>query len=461
LSSEGPVQTTISPAQLWAAALGQLQLEIPRPNFETWLKDTKAVRLEGDTLIVGTPSAFAAEMLERRLASTIARVVERVAQRQLFVEFEVAGVRPVLNAAAEAPASPSDDGPGAPRSPVLAGSALKPGLTFETFVVGPSNRLAAAAAQKVAEAPGRAYNPLYIYSEVGLGKTHLLHAIGHRLLSRGMRVLYVSSERFTNEYIKAIRENSTEHFRERYRGADALLIDDIQFIAGKKETQEGFFHTFNELHMAGKPVVVTGDEPARKSLLEERIISRLEGGLVVDIQPPDYETRYAILQSKAERTGSAVPAPVLDTLARRPASNVREIEGLLNRVIAYAQLIGSPVTPDLTAQALRSLVAQPPSRPAQPSLVMSVVAEFTGVDEDSLRGHRRDKKTAQARRIAMYLLREESRLPSTRVGDLLGGKDHSTVLYAQKKFEEQLEADHEMRQGLVSIRQAIASRSGA
>jgi chromosomal replication initiator protein len=449
-------------SQLWAAALGQLQLEIPRPNFETWLKDTQAVRVEGDTLVVATPSPFAAEMLDRRLSATIAKVVERVARRQYAVEFEVRGPRPVLNAAADA-SGPAPDGTGPSQTaPVSqAAASLRPGLTFESFVVGPSNRLAAAAAQKVAEAPGRVYNPLYMYSQVGLGKTHLMHAIGHRLVDRGLRVIYVSSERFTNEYIKAIREGSAEQFRERYRGADALLIDDIQFIAGKEQTQEGFFHTFNELHLAGKQVVVTGDEPARKALLEERIISRLEGGLVVDIQPPDYETRHAILQAKAARSETQVPAPVLDLLARRPVSNVRELEGSLNRILAYAQLVGSPVTAELAAQALRSLVAQAPSRPATPSMVISAVAEHTGIEESAICGPRRDKRTAMARRIAMYLLREESHLPSTRVGEVLGGKDHSTVLYAQKRFEVQLEADPALRQEVVSIRQAIAVKSGA
>jgi chromosomal replication initiator protein len=450
------VQSSESLSQLWAAALGQLQLEIPRPNFQTWLKDTRPLRLDGDLLSVSTPSAFAAEMLERRLASVVARAVERVAGRPLRVVFCVAGASvnvPLAGAAAIAvPAG---------RVPAAAGgfeSPLRPGLTFDSFVVGPSNRLAAAAAQKVAEEPGKVYNPLYIYSDVGLGKTHLLHAIGHRLLAKGLRVIYVSSERFTNEFIKAIREGSAEQFRERYRGADALLIDDIQFIASKEQTQEGFFHTFNELHMNGKQVVVTGDEPARKSLLEERIQSRLEGGLVVDIQPPDYETRYAILQSKADNSGVRVAGQVLDMLARRPLNNVRELEGSLNRIVAFGQLIGSPVTLDLAHQALRSLLAQPPVRSAPAASVIAAVAEQTGIDEQSLRGPRRDKKTAMARRVAMYLLREESRLPSTRVGELLGGKDHSTVLYAQKKLAAQLEADPALRQELAAIQQAIAAR---
>ncbi len=397
-------------------------------------------------------------MLERRLSSTISRVVERVARKSLDIEFHVNGSSQPAHAIHDAEPDESES-PGSTDAMEHGMYRLKPGLTFETFVVGQSNLLAHAAASKVAEEPGRVYNPLYLYSDVGLGKTHLLHAIGHRLIAAGLRVIYVSSERFTNEYIKAIREGSTEQFRERYRGADALLVDDIQFIASKEQTQEGFFHTFNELHMNGKQIVVTGDEPARKSMLEERIQSRLEGGLVVDIQPPDYETRYAILQSKAQQLTVRLSSTVLDMLARRTQANVRELEGCLNRIVAYAQLTDSPVTPELASQALRSLLSQQASAAADPNAVMAAVASQSGITAEALQGRKRDKKTAMARRMAMYLLREESRLPSTRVGEILGGKDHSTVLYAQKKFEEQLEIDPMLRQELASVRQALSSRA--
>ena len=329
--------------------------------------------------------------------------------------------------------------------------ALKPSFNFDTFVVGPSNRLAQAAAAKVAEAPGTVYNPLYIYSEVGLGKTHLLHAIGHVLSARGQKVMYVSSERFTNEYISAIREGSANRFRERYRSADVLLVDDIQFISSKPQTQEGFFHTFNELHMAGKQIVVTGDEPASKSLLQERIQSRLAGGLEVDLQPPDYESRYAILQSKAPELQPAVR----DQIAQRAHQNVRELEGALNRVIAYSQLVGSPVTPALSELALKSLLAQTPNDVTTVDEVLSAISEFTGVSVDRIVGKKRDKVTAEARRMALYMLREDAHLTSTRVGQALGGKDHSTVLYAQKRFGELLETDSSVRQHLASVRDIV------
>ena len=437
---------------IWQAALGQLELEIPRPNFETWLKGTSAKSLDGDTLVVTTPSAFAAEALEQRLSAIISRVVERVASKSLSVEFAVAGETPTA-ARPEAGARRSQSRPD--------GNPLRPGLTFDTFVVGDSNKLAHAAAAKVAETPGQAYNPLYIYSQVGLGKTHLLHAIGHSLVEKGLEIIYVSSERFTNDYIKAIRAGAADQFRERYRSADALLIDDIQFIASKEQTQEGFFHTFNELHMSGRQVVVTGDEPARKSLLEERIQSRLEGGLVVDIQPPDLETRIAILESKAHGLQVDVPVMVLDLLARRSLANVRELEGSLNRVVAYGQLVDSPIDPELATRALSNLVDSDPTQSADPKDVIRAVSDRTGVDVETILGRRRDKRTSHARHMAMYLLREESHLPSTRVGEIMGGKDHSSVLYGQRRFAEQLDDDPSLRHLIAAMRMALSSESDA
>ena len=405
-------------------------------------------------LSISTPSPFAAEMLEKRLSGTIHRTVSRVAGRKLVVEFKVVGAggaaqhQAVDGTSAGDPDSESDSG----RDTDYARSyALKPSFNFDTFVVGPSNRLAQAAAAKVAESPGSVYNPLYIYSDVGLGKTHLLHAIGHVLCKRGLKVMYVSSERFTNEYISAIRDGSANRFRKRYRSADVLLVDDIQFISSKPQTQEGFFHTFNELHMAGKQIVITGDEPASKSLLQERIQSRLAGGLEVDLQPPDYESRYAILQSKAPDLEPAV----LDQIAQRAHQNVRELEGALNRVVAYSQLVGSPVTRELSELALQSLLAETPRDVTSIDEVLAAISEFTGVAVDRIIGKKRDKATAEARRMAMYMLREEAHLTSTRVGQALGGKDHSTVLYAQKRFEQLLETDKSVRRHLAAVRDII------
>ncbi len=451
--SEG--SETINARKIWLAALGQLQLEIPRPNYETWLKPTIPSSLENDTLIISTPSPFAAEMLEKRLSGTIHRTVSRVAGRELTVEFTVQGsASPATLKKQQQSISENVKSQTIKQNGTIdyaQSYSLKNSFTFDTFIVGPSNRLAQAAAIKITEAPGRIYNPLYIYSEVGLGKTHLLHAIGHAFNQRQLKVMYVSSERFTNEYINAIREGSANHFRERYRNTDVLLVDDIQFITSKPQTQEGFFHTFNELHMAGKQIVISGDEPASKSLLQERIQSRLAGGLEVDLQPPDYESRYAILQSKMPDLNP----DVLNEIAQRPHRNVRELEGALNRVIAYSQLIGDPITIQLASQALKSLLAETPADVISIDQVLSAVSEHTGVSVDRIIGKRRDQATAEARRIAMYMLREDAHLTSTRIGQAIGGKDHSTVLYAQKRFEQLMEIDSSKRDHLAAIRNIL------
>jgi chromosomal replication initiator protein len=451
--SEG--SETINARKIWLAALGQLQLEIPRPNYETWLKPTIPSSLENDTLIISTPSPFAAEMLEKRLSGTIHRTVSRVAGRELTVEFTVQGsASPATLKKQQQSISENVKSQTIKQNGTIdyaQSYSLKNSFTFDTFIVGPSNRLAQAAAIKITEAPGRIYNPLYIYSEVGLGKTHLLHAIGHAFNQRQLKVMYVSSERFTNEYINAIREGSANHFRERYRNTDVLLVDDIQFITSKPQTQEGFFHTFNELHMAGKQIVISGDEPASKSMLQERIQSRLAGGLEVDLQPPDYESRYAILQSKMPDLNP----DVLNEIAQRPHRNVRELEGALNRVIAYSQLIGDPITIQLASQALKSLLAETPADVISIDQVLSAVSEHTGVSVDRIIGKRRDQATAEARRIAMYMLREDAHLTSTRIGQAIGGKDHSTVLYAQKRFEQLMEIDSSKRDHLAAIRNIL------
>jgi len=433
-------------------------LKIPGANFETYLQNTTAVSYDGGRLLVATPSLFAAEALERQLSATIARAVERVAKDPVEVVFQVDG-----SIASSAHPSPHESAPKAtPRADDRQASpvpALRPHFTFDTFIVGASNELAHAAAARVAEAPGRVYNPLYIYSGVGLGKTHLAQAVAHQLIAQGRRAIYVTSERFTNDYITAIRDGRANDFREHYRSTDVLVIDDIQFIAGKEQTQEGFFHTFNDLHMTGRQVVVTGDEPARQSLLEQRIQSRLEGGLVVDIQPPDYEMRYAILRSKAQHADADISPAVIDMLARRPLGNIRELEGCLNRLLAYVQLTGQPMTPDVAAHAIRSLLAEHPAPVATPASIVRAVADHFSLDEEALRGRRRDKRTAHARHVAMYLLREDGRLTSPQVGRLLGGKDHSTVLYGEKKLQERLERDPTLRQELTSIRQSFSQRA--
>lgn len=437
-------------------------MEIPRPNYETWLKDTSATRFQDNTLVVETKSAFAAEMLERRLSSTISRAVERVAKRPTSVAFQVAaasGGRAAPATRARPIDSTSHTDKATRETPETPWISLNPKFTFEHFVVGSSNELAHAAASAVASAPGSVYNPLYVWSKVGLGKTHLLHAMAHQLTAQGLRVLYVSSERFTNEFIKAIHDGTTETFRKRYRGADALLIDDIQFIAGKEQTQEGFFHTFNELCLHSRQVVVTGDEPARKSMLEERIQSRLEGGLAVDIQQPDYEMKVAILRRKADALGVTLHTDVVELLATHRLDNVRELEGCLNRIVAHAHLTRAPLTTETVSHMLSDIFIRREWTPAPPEAVLHAVASYFGIEPQVITGRRRDKHSAVARRVTMYLLREESQLSSTRTGQFLGGKDHSTVLYAHRKMQSELTSDPNIRQDVSKIRTMLQQRS--
>jgi chromosomal replication initiator protein len=312
---------------------------------------------------------------------------------------------------------------------------MNPRYVFDTFVVGSGNRLAHAACLAVAEKPARAYNPLFLYGGVGLGKTHLLHAIGNSCQARGLHVLYVSSEEFTNDLITAIRTHTTQAFREKYRSADVLLIDDIQFIAGKESTQEEFFHTFNTLHGQDKQIIVSSDRPPKSLVtLEERLRSRFEWGLTADIQAPDLETRLAILRSKAERTGRQISDEILESIARRVHSNIRELEGALNRILAYADLSGTSLTPNLVEAALADLLPQ--KRNIASRKILEYVSNREGIAVDDLIGQNRSAKIAIPRQLAMYLLRDLNEISFPQIGEILGGRDHTTVMYGIKKVEE-------------------------
>ncbi len=316
--------------------------------------------------------------------------------------------------------------------------------------------MAHAAAMAVAEQPGQAYNPLFLYGGVGLGKTHLLHAIGHAARARGYRVLYVSSETFTNDLINAIRAKTTDQFRARYRSVDVLLIDDVQFIAGKESTQEEFFHTFNALHSANKQICLTSDRPPREiATLEERLRSRFQGGIIVDIKPPDFETRLAILRSWAEERGVAVPNEVLVYIAEHITSNIRELNGAFNRVVAQALLIGEAITLRQTSEVLHDIIPTP--RAVSPDALLRAVAEYYQVDLDDLRGKSRRRTVAHPRQVAMYLLREDAGLSLPQIGDLLGGRDHTTVLHGCEKIARELAQDPHLQRQIEDIR-ALAAR---
>lgn len=331
-------------------------------------------------------------------------------------------------------------------------------FTFDRFIIGSSNRLASAACMAVADHPAQAYNPLFLYGGVGLGKTHLLHAIGNAALERDpeINVLYVSSEKFTNDLINAIRRQQTEEFRIRYRNIDILLIDDIQFIAGKDATQEEFFHTFNTLHTAGKQVVMTSDRPPKAILtLEERLRSRFEWGLIVDIQMPDYETRTAILRTKAEQLTVDVPANVIDFLAQRIQSNIRELEGSLNRVVAYAKLNGTALTIESAQSALSDLLDTSHKKRVTGEVILRTVCEFYGVDLRVIQGRGRSRNIVGPRQVAMYLLREETDASLVDIGAMIGGRDHTTVMYGCYKIAEEIDTDQRLKQEINAIRERL------
>lgn len=420
--------------QAWQSVLAQLQMDMPRASYDTWVRDTRPMAYDNGLITVGVRNAYARDWLESRLATTVNRLLIDVLNSNVAVKF-------IVSQADEQTASSSDleVAPASiqitPPEPKPRHVTLNPRYTFDTYVVGSGNRLAHAACQAVAEKPARAYNPLFLYGGVGLGKTHLLHAIGNACHSSGLNVLYVSSEEFTNDMITAIRTHTTQAFREKYRSADVLLIDDIQFIAGKESTQEEFFHTFNTLHGQDKQIIVSSDRPPKSLVtLEERLRSRFEWGLTADIQAPDVETRFAILRSKAERTGRQISDEILQSIAEKVQSNIRELEGALNRVIAYADLSGTSLTPQLVEVALVDLMPEDRNIPTEKILQAIVADTNSEINIDDLLGQSRSAKIAVPRQMAMYIL-NKTKISSPQIGEILGGRDHSTVLHGIKKVE--------------------------
>ena len=438
--------------QAWQSVLGQLQMEMPRASFDTWVRDTRALSFEDGTLTIGVRNAYARDWLESRLSSTVSRLLVGIMNASVAVSFIVKGNDAEV-IADEAPSSSGLPEPAVFEQPARP-SNMNPRYLFETFVVGSGNRLAHAACLAVAEKPARAYNPLFLYGGVGLGKTHLLHAIGNACHARGLNVLYVSSEEFTNDMINAIRTHTNQAFREKYRSADVLLVDDIQFIAGKESTQEEFFHTFNTLHGQDKQIIVSSDRPPKSlNTLDERLRSRFEWGLTADIQPRDLETRLPILRSKAERTGRKVPDDVLESIARRVQSNIRELEGALNRILAFADLSGAHLSSQLVEVALADLLPQ--RSDIQPEKIIELVAKEWQTSVEALLGRDRSQKIAQPRQVAMYLLRKETDASLPQIGEVLGGRDHTTVMYAIEKIASEIETKTDLRKRVVNIKQQL------
>jgi chromosomal replication initiator protein len=455
--------------QVWRAALGELQVSLSPANYETWLKDTAIVEVEGDRFRVAAPNGFAKDWLENRYRSLIAQTLARIVGYSVNVEIVVQDKGSPVE---------TDDPAGAdevtqasePRIRLEPGRVggeggavnLNSRYTFRTFIVGSANRLAHAASLSVAERPGEAYNPLFLYGGVGLGKTHLMHAVGNAVVTRfpRKRVMYATSEKFTNDFITSIQQGRIDDFRARYRRIDLLLIDDIQFIADKERTQEEFFHTFNAIHEDGKQIVLSSDRPPKQiTTLEERLRSRFEWGLIADLTAPDLETRIAILRTKSEEQGVRVDPEALEFIARKVVSNIRELEGALNRIVAYASMQGMPISVELAQAVLSNVLYSPRKRAVTPERIALAVSEYYDVDLESLRGHKRDRAIVVPRQIAMYLMREETDVSLLRIGAELGGRDHSTVLHACRKIDQEVARNEELRRELQAVRESIYSDS--
>ena len=442
-------------SDLWDSILANVEQKVSKPSFDTWLKATKAHSLQGDSLVVTAPNEFARDWLEERYSTLITGALYEITGEEFSVKFIIP----------QSESEKENDLPAPPKKrkkeenhSEFYGNLLNKKNTFDTFVIGSGNRFAHAASLAVAEAPAKAYNPLFIYGGVGLGKTHLMHAIGHYVLSLNpnAKVVYLSSEKFTNEFINSIRDNTAEEFRNKYRSVDILLIDDIQFLAGKESTQEEFFHTFNTLHEESKQIVISSDRPPKEiPTLEERLRSRFEWGLITDITPPDLETRIAILRKKAKADGLDIPNEVMLYIANQIDSNIRELEGALIRVVAYSSLVNKDINADLAAEALKSII--PSSKPKIITIpdIQRVVGEHYHIKLEDFKAKKRTKSIAYPRQIAMYLSRELTDLSLPKIGEEFGGRDHTTVIHAHEKIANLLQTDTQLQRELKDIHEEL------
>ena len=443
------ITKTRTPKEMWETALGELQLQVSKPNYRTWFGKTVGLDYQDNQFIIGVQNTFAAEYLEKNQLSLIEKALDGLTNPGVKVVFRVNGKKHSRAGGSRIPLEISTLSPAYTR--------LNPGYLFDYFVEGTGNRLARASAISVAKNPGHSYNPLFIYGGAGLGKTHLLHAIGHVAAANNINVICTSAEEFTNEFITAIREKSTEEFRNKYRSIGMLLIDDIHFIGGKGQTEESFFHTFNELHNTNRQIVITSDCPPRTMpLLEERLRSRFEWGLIVDIQPPDYKTRVAILESKAQQKGMVIAKEVMEYIARQAQDNVRILEGSFNRVIALSKLLQSDPTIEIAHRALEDICSkEPDAQVVMHTAILEAVADSFNLDKEELIGRRRDKDASLARRTAMYLIRQETNYSLAQIGKILGGRDAATVTTACQKISSEIEGNSFLKRRINIIKKFL------
>ena len=452
----------LNPQQIWTAALGSLELQVSRPSYNTWLKGTAGLSVSYDTkeMVVGTPSPFVAQWLEKRMSSLVEACLLQISGEELGVRFTVV---------TEPPAGPSSYATSPPKEnraisaratysralPHIA--PMNPKYTLDSFIVGESNQLAYAAAVAVSSPSGNSYNPLFLYGGVGLGKTHLLHAIGHASAQRGLTYLYTSSEQFTNEFITAIQTKKTSEFRERYRSVDVLLIDDIQFIRGKDAIQEGFFHTFNALHNSNRQIVIASDRPSHElSPIEDRLRSRFAWGLTTDIKSPGLGTRTAILRAKAKHMPYPVPADVLDLISERFLFSIRDLEGALNRVQAYADLTAQAITLESARHCLADLISSQDHPSLSPRVIVEEVCNYYDVSPQLLASRRRSADISTPRQVAVYLLREVAQCSLKEIGAILGGRDHSSIRYAWSRIDTALSSDSRLLADITDLRRILS-----
>ena len=466
--------------KIWNSVLGKVELSIPKPSYDTWLRNTVGVSFTSNEFNVETPNAFTAQYLEDRMLDMLEQELRTTIGFNVKLKFTV--INEIITSGENEQSvtssslySRSDQTP--KYSTSNQGMFQDPNFdnvvdariesydfntryTFENFIVGNSNQLAFAGAKAVSESPGTIFNPLVIHSSVGLGKTHLLQAIGHDTKKLGLTVIYVTSEEFTNQYVRAIQNGQTEEFRNKYRTVDVLLIDDIQFLIGKEQTQEGFFHTFNSLHVENKQIVVASDRNIEElRTLESRITSRLTGGLVTDIQAPQLETRIAILRGKAAQQGYDISPNVIEFLGNKIRSNIRELEGLLNRVVALAQFRDEPITVESVSRIVGDS-ERLNKEPISDSKIISEVSNYFGVTSDQIMGPLRTKTYLVPRQVAMFLLREETSLSLSAIGKILGGRDHSTVIHGHEKVASLINVDDKLRTDILAIRNNLTGTAG-
>ncbi|MGD9677752.1 MAG: chromosomal replication initiator protein DnaA [Vulcanibacillus sp.] len=443
---------------IWDKVLSVIETKLSKPSFETWLKSTKVISLVDNTLTIVAPNIFARDWLESRYSNLIKDTLNDITGEKLDIKFIIpysintvdSQSNTLLNNNLNNDIKINNDKDLTP--------AFNPKYIFDTFVIGSGNRFAHAASLAVAEAPAKAYNPLFIYGGVGLGKTHLMQAIGHYVIDNNpnLKVLYITSEKFTNEFINSIRDNKTVEFRNKYRNIDVLLIDDIQFLAKKEQTQEEFFHTFNTLHEANKQIIISSDRPPKEiPTLEDRLRSRFEWGLITDIQAPDLETRIAILKKKATSENLDIPNDVMNYIANQINTNIRELEGALIRIVAYSSLINKDMNVELATEALKDIIPSSKPKTITIELIQQVVASNYNLKIDELKGKKRIQNVVFPRQIAMYIVRELTDNSLPKIGEEFGGRDHSTVIHAYEKIKNKLLTDPQLENTINNLIEKI------